>query len=300
MFFKASRPLFTLTLAALVNPLVAPLAVANTPSEPTQIVIALKPDKNPDQMAAEKKLLQDSLGKKIGLPVKVMIPTSAAVILQGFANGTVDLGYLSSLDMVNAERAKAADVLLVGRIKGRTFYESIWLVRNDKTYSNIQDLRGKPVAMASRTSTSGYLIPYWDLIERKLVKAKEHPEAFFGTGNVWFGTGYVTAVQRVLDGTAEAAAVSDYVFLGDKHLSAEQKQKLKILQRQGPVPTHVMAARRTLSPELRQKVVAAIRDLTPELRDKVFTSELVEQDANTHLATTRKALELTGLVLETK
>jgi phosphonate transport system substrate-binding protein len=272
-------------------------------SEIKEIVIALKPDKNPDQMVTERKALEAELSKSLNHKVKVIIPTSSAVILQGFANGTIDLGYLSSLDMVNAENAKAAELLLVGRINGKTSYESIWLVKADSKYSTIKDLKNKPVAFASRTSTSGYLIPYWNLIKLGLLQEKQDPLTYFGNGNVWYGSGYMTAVQRVLDGTAEAAAVSDYVFDQDKHLSADQKSKLKVLQRQGPVPTHVIAARKTLSPDqlsVIKKALLHFSKTNSELRDKVFSSEIIDNNGKNHLASTREALSLTGLTIETK
>jgi phosphonate transport system substrate-binding protein len=272
-------------------------------SEIKEIVIALKPDKNPDQMISERKALETELSKSLNHKVKVIIPTSSAVILQGFANGTIDLGYLSSLDMVNAENAKAAELLLVGRINGKTSYESMWLVKAESKYSSVKDLKNKPVAFASRTSTSGYLIPYWNLIKLSLLQEKQDPATYFGSGNVWYGSGYVTAVQRVLDGTAEAAAVSDYVFDQDKHLTADQKSKLKILQRQGPVPTHVIAARKSLSPDQMlelKKALLQFGKINIELRDKVFSSEIIDSKSLNHLASTREALSLTGLTIETK
>ena len=45
-----------------------------------KIVIALKPDKNPDQMIAERESLEKYLSEKLGRPVEVIIPLSAAVI----------------------------------------------------------------------------------------------------------------------------------------------------------------------------------------------------------------------------
>ena len=56
------------------------------------------------------------------------------------------------------------------------------------------------------------------------------------SGHVWFGSGYVSAVERVLSGDAEAAAVSYYVLDKDKHLTVEQRQKLRRLAEQGPCP----------------------------------------------------------------
>lgn len=257
----------------------------------SKIVIALKPDKNPDQMMQERETLQKFLSEKLGRPVEVIIPLSAAVINEGFSNGTIDIGYLSANDLINA---RDAELMLVGEINGRTTYKSYWLSLKDRPYSKIEDLRGKPIAFASKTSTSGFVIPLWDLRRQKLVSDSNDPEEFFGKGNVFFGTGYVSAVERVLNGDAEAAAVSYYVLDEDKHLTAEQRARLKKVAEQGDVPTHIVAARKSLSADEKASIKRAIATLNEAgnetLRDKLFTSKLVEADQEKHLAPLKEAL----------
>ena len=277
-------------LAALVLPLTLPAAQGS----PARVVIALKPDKDPELMAQERKSLSAYLSERLGKPVDVIIPLTSAVILEGLANGTVDLGYLSATDMVNARKIGAADLLLAGEINGKPSYPSYWVALKDKPYTKVEDLRGKPVAFASRTSTSGYVIPMWDLKQKGLV-ATANAEEFFGRNHVIYGTGYVSAIERVLSGEAEAAAVSYYVLDEDKHLTAEQRGRLKRIATQGPVPTHVIAVRASLSPSDRASLKAALETLNaPEnhaLRDRLFTSKLISVDADTHLGGLRAALE---------
>jgi len=265
---------------------------------PDKLVVALKPDKNPDQILKEKQALSEFLSKEMSMPVEVVVPLSSAVIIEGYSNGTIDLGYLSGTDMVRARDAKSAELMLVGEINGKTHYNSYWLSLKDKPYKSIEELKGKPVAFASKTSTSGFTIPHWNLMKKGLLKEGEKPEAFFGEGNVFFGTGYVSAVERVFKGDAEAAAVSDYVFDKDKHLNAEQRGLLKIVQQQGPVPTHILAVRTSLPKQVKDKLKAALLKLNDEgnqpLRDKVFTSKLVEADTDKHLESLTEALKLTG------
>jgi phosphonate transport system substrate-binding protein len=262
-----------------------------------KVVIALKPDKDPDQMLQERKSLSEFLSKKVGKPVEVIIPLSSSVIIEGFANGTLDLGYLSATDMVNAQKKNAAKILLAGEIDGHNSYQSYWLALKEKPYAKVEDLKSKPVAFASKTSTSGYLIPVYDLKQRGLL-TKPDPEEFFGKGNVFYGTGYVSAVERVLNGHAEAAAVSYYVLDKDKHLNAEQRAKLKKVAEQGPVPTHVIAIRSSITETDQKALRQALESLNEKenegLRDKVFTSKLVEVDADAHMRSIREALEFLG------
>lgn len=258
-----------------------------------KVVIALKPDKNPDQMITERESLQKFLSEKLGKPVEVIIPLSAAVITEGFANGTIDLGYLSGTDLISA---KDAELMLVGELNGKTTYKSYWLSLKEKPYTKVEDLKGKPVAFASKTSTSGFVMPLWDLRTKNLISEKADPEEFFGAGNVFYGTGYVSAVERVLNGQSEAAAVSYYVLDENKHLSDEQRAKLKKVAEQGDVPTHIIAVRKSLTGGDRESLKKAIQSLNDtgntELRDKLFTSKLVEADQESHLKPLREALAI--------
>lgn len=281
------------TVLLLLFALTASLSAADL-SLP-KVVVALKPDKNPDAMLAERRTLAASLEKRFGRPVEVIVPLSSAVIAEGLANGTIDLAWVSAMDMVNLRKNQAATLLLASQIDGKTGYSSYWVTRKESPYKDITELRGKPVAFSSRSSTSGYLIPLVDLQRRNLLGADHDPAALFGAGNVWFGTGYVSAVERVLSGEAEAAAVSDYVLDGDKHLTPEQKGKLRKLQAQGPVPTHVLAASARLNENDRAALKAALLALEAGdtgVERTVFSAELVEVDETAHLQPVVEALAL--------
>jgi len=281
---------------------VAPALVAQ--AKPVEkFVVALKPDKNPEVLRAEKGQLSAFLSAKLGRPVEVIIPLSATVILEGFANGTIDLGHLSATDLVNARARGVADLLLAGEFPdGRTAYDSYWVVKKDAPYRSIEDLRGKPVAVASRTSTSGFIVPLLDLQKRGLLGADADPAGFFGAGNLFFGVGYVSAIERVLAGEAEAAAVSYYVLDQDKHLTLEQRGQLRMLQKQGPVPSHVLAARVSLAPAdteaLRSALLALNEPADAGLRDKVFTTKLVAADGAAHVASLAEGLALAKKALK--
>ena len=257
-------------------------------------VIALRPDKDPQQQLAERKSLETVLAEKLGTAVSTQVPTANAVVIEGLANGTIDLAYLSATSMVQARDRGLASILLAGEIHGQTSYQSYWVCLKEKPYASIADLRGKPVAFASRTSTSGYVVPLWDLHTQGLVGDDADARSFFGRSNVLFGIGYVSAIERLFSGEAEAAAVSYYVLDEDKHLTAEQRARLRMLDQQGPVPTHVIAVRSSLPEADRARLREALLSLnSPEhaqLRDKVFTSKLVEVDEAAHLETIASAL----------
>lgn len=273
------------------------------PEPATKLVVALKPDKNPEVLRAEKTQLETFLAERLKRPVEVIIPLSGTVILEGFANGTIDLGYLSATDLVNARERGVASLLLAGEFPdGRTAYDSYWVVKKDSPHASIADLRGKPIAFASRTSTSGFIIPLLDLQQRGFLGDDADPAGYFGEGNVFYGVGYVSAIERVLAGEAEAAAVSYYVLDQDKHLSVEQRAGLRILQKQGPVPSHVLAVRASLAPTeadaLRSALLALNEPGHAGLRDRLFTTKLVAADGEAHVAALAEGIALAKKALK--
>jgi phosphonate transport system substrate-binding protein len=260
--------------------------------ELSEIVFALEPDRDPESIMQDGDRLGAFLEAETGLPVRITVPLSSAVLREGFRNGTVDVGYINSTAAVRL--GDAINVLVATEIDGHSYYESYWLALRDAPYESIEDLRGKPIAFSSRTSTSGFIVPVASLLKRGLIQPGGSPEDFFGAGNVFYGIGYVSAVERVLDGSVEAAAVSYYVFDEDRHLSVEQRGRLRVVDRQGPVPTHVLAIRSSLSIEAIESLRRALLafDATePELSRRLFGAPLIKVDSVEHLAPAVEALE---------
>ena len=260
-----------------------------------KFVIALEPDKDPEAMLKDRKAIEAYLSKSTAKPVEAIVPISSAVIYEGLKNGSVDIAYLSSTAAARLVETGDIDILLADLIDGKPSYESYWIGRKDAPYDSVADLAGKPIAFSSRTSTSGFLIPTWDLYKKGLIDLESGPAGFFGEDNVFYGVGYVSAAERVLDGTAEAAAVSYYVLDKDKHLSAEQRAQLKVIDTQGPVPSHVIVIRNAINEADRDTLRTAFLDMNTEateLRDRIFGAPLTPTTAQEHLKNTLEALEL--------
>ena len=263
--------------------------------------IALKPNKNIQAQREDENTLGEALSKRIGIPVKISTPTNKSIIEAGLANKTIDIGYVSSSDAISFADNEVAEVLLAGQHKSidaegtayqGAYYYSVWLSLKDRPYKNISDLKGKPIAFSSRTSTSGYLVPCWDLIKKGLIQEGGSIEEFFGKGNVFYGSGYVSAVEQVLTGKAEAAAVSYYVFEKDKHLTLDQRSKLKVIQRQGPVASHTFCVRQSLPSRDRELIKDALLKIVedePALSQSLFGGTLVRVDPIEHLKAPREA-----------
>jgi phosphonate transport system substrate-binding protein len=265
------------------------------------INIALKPNKNVQAQREDEVTLGKSISKRLGIPVNISTPASKSIIEAGLANKTIDIGYVSSSDAISFADNEVAEILVAGQhesfdTEGKpyigSYYYSVWLSLKNKPYNSISDLKGKPIAFASRTSTSGFLIPAWDIVKKKLIPENGSLNDYFGEGNIFYGTGYVSAVEQVLEGKAEAAAVSYYVFEKDKHLTKEQRSKLKIIQRQGPVASHTFCVRSSLPEndrEMLKNTLLKIAKEEPMLSQSLFGGTLTGVDPVNHLKAPREA-----------
>ena len=290
-----STTLIGLIVSLLTSIGCTPQNVDSVGASVQKIIIAMEPDKDPNAMLEDRVALEGYLTQTTGKPIEAMVPISSAVIYEGLRNGSIDVAYLSATAAAKLVENDVIDILLAELIDGQPSYLSYWITLRDAPYQGIEDLRGQPIAFSSRTSTSGFLIPVWDLYSQGLVDLESGPEGFFGEGNVFYGVGYVSAVERVLDGSAEAAAVSYYVLDKDKHLSAEQRARLRMLDSQGPVPSHVIVVRRGLSETdtaLVEEALLKMNQNAVELRNRIFGAELTPADTISHLRTTREALEI--------
>ena len=274
---------------------------ANSSLSISSLNIALKPNKNVQAQKLDEKSLGEALEKILGIPVNISTPSNKTIIEAGLANKTIDVGYVSSSDAISFADNEVAEVLVAGQHasidpQGNNYvgpyYFSVWLSLKDRPYKGIADLKGKKIAFSSRTSTSGYLVPCWDLIKQGIIPEGGSLQGFFGENNIFYGTGYVSAVEQVLEGKAEAAAVSYYVFEKDKHLELEQREKLKVIQRQGPVASHTFCARMSLNLNNRKVIQNALLQIVkdkPELSQSLFGGTLTSVDSKEHLKAPREA-----------
>ena len=88
-------------------------------------------------------------------------------------------------------------IVTVGQKDGTLGYRSVLLVRADSPYRTLDDLRGRSLVFTERLSTSGFLIPYYELSQQGY-----DPERFFG--QLAFSGGHPQAVTAVLNRQADA------------------------------------------------------------------------------------------------
>lgn len=142
------------------------------------------------------------LEDKLGLPVKIYTASSYDGVIQAMAADQIEFAFFGSSSYAAAWKETNGGVEpLVSRLQqdGSTGYYSVVAVRCDSPYKKIEDLQGKTLAFADPDSTSGYAVPYFNLL-----KQGYNPETYFGATP--FSGAHETGVLGVVNGQFDAAA----------------------------------------------------------------------------------------------
>ena len=144
--------------------------------------------------------LRVALEERLGIPVEMFPAPDYAGVMQGLLAGQLDYAALgaSAYAGIYLQDADAVDPIFVSaESDGSTGYIAVMYTRADSGIATLEELRGKSLAYADPNSTSGYLVPRFEL-KRAGINDEEY---FSRTG---FGGGHEQAVIAVLEGQYDA------------------------------------------------------------------------------------------------
>lgn len=143
---------------------------------------------------------KDILESRLKLPVELYPASDYAGVMQGLISKNLEYAGLGSSGYagISIQDPDAVEPLVtVEQVDGSLGYYSVMYVRADSPYQSLDDLKGKTLAFADPNSTSGYLVPSYEL------KASGFdPKTFFS--NTGFGGGHEQAVVAVLNDQYDA------------------------------------------------------------------------------------------------
>lgn len=245
------------------------------------------------------------LSRDLGMPVEAIVADDTAAVEALRAN-RADVAFLSSRPALKAEQLANARLYLAEvrpNYSGRHTYRSVFVVPTNsplKAGSNpqtLQQLRGKRMAFTSPTSGSGFIFPVGELVKLGLVPNRDRLNGFFG--QVSYGNNYSGALQAVLRGQADVAAVSEYA-LKPPYITAEEGNRLRVLYAINNVPAHGVAIDDDVPAAMRERIITSMMKLNQPannqlLKDLYNSTELVRVNHTTHLQPMRDALQRAGI-----
>ncbi|MBW4478189.1 MAG: phosphate/phosphite/phosphonate ABC transporter substrate-binding protein [Tolypothrix brevis GSE-NOS-MK-07-07A] len=246
------------------------------------------------------------LSKELQIPVQAQVGDDTAAVEALRAN-RADVAFLSSRPALKAQELANARLYLAevrSTYSGRYTYNSVFVVpknsplqTRNSAKATLEQLRGKKIAFTSPTSGSGFIFPVSQLVTLNLVPNRDRLDEFFG--QVSYGGNYSKALQAVLRGQVDAAAVSEYA-LNAPYITEAEKSQLRILHKIPGVPAHGIAIDDDVPAPMREKIINALLKLNQSennqlLRNLYNSTELVRVDHNQHLAGISAALKNAGI-----
>lgn len=197
--------------------------------------------------------LTDHLMRRLGLLVEPVPFDSYAEIVGAVASNQVELALLAPLSYVLARDAEPGLEPLVQTLsEGKTSYSAYLFVERSSRFHRVQDLQGARVAFVDERSTSGFLLPYAQLMEAGIDPELELSEMIF-VGD------HVGTLRAVAEGRADAAA--SYADVVPWATAAAQQEgwempAFRLLGNAGRVPLDVLC----VAPGVGRGLRAALKD----------------------------------------
>lgn len=281
----------------------------SAPARQGKLVIAVLPTNTPGNLTADAKDIEKFLSDRLARDVEVIFPTTYAGVIEALRFGNAQAAFMSAWPLALAQKYAGADIALaevrevvIGtENKQEPFYYSYWVVKKDSPITGIQDLKGKKVAFPSTLSTSGYVAPMARMVELGLLPREEgkevDPKKYFG--DAIFAGGYAQGWEALKNGQVDATIIAGDV---SEKLYREVLGNTRVIEQQGPIPSHGVAFAKQLGAEDRDRLKAALLELgQPEQRDlmrKFISAVFVgfkPTTADEHLGSLNKYLDATQL-----
>jgi phosphonate transport system substrate-binding protein len=275
-----------------------------------KLVVAIQPSVSSDEMLKKaqplEKFLRDGLGGKTD--VQVYVPSSFAAVVESLRFGHAQVAFMSAWPAQLAVRLGGAEVRWLRSGKPfmnekveAPYYFSYWIVQKNSSYQNLQALKGKTACFPSPISTSGYVAPIGRLAELNLIQTQERKEAdpktFFK--EVLFGGGYGQCWQALKQGQVDTTVIAGDV---PEKLYNEVLGATRIIETQGPIPSHAVVLSKELKEPLRSRAVQTVIQLgAPDQRElmRSFISSIFvgfkPTTAAEHLGSLNRYLKLANL-----
>lgn len=274
----------------LILALILPLALfadgtKEKPINPDVIQVQLIPSRDAAYLDAQRMPLQTMLEAQLKRKVNVTVATDYNALIEGMASGQIHVGLLATTAYVMAADEGAAEAILKslrfdvddnGKLRKDlpmvSGYKSQLVAAADSGIKSVKDLKGRKIAIASFTSTSGFVWP-----ANLLADAGLDPEKDVTWVNVG---GHDNAITAVFNGQADAA----FTFKDARNLFEKESfypdlmKKVVLVSNTSEIPNDTISVIPNLDPKLKEAVRMAfinmMKDPTGlEIMRKIYNHE---------------------------
>lgn len=200
--------------------------------------------------------LGEHLSNELGRPVEIQVLSDYAAVVEGLGFGHVDMAYLGPRTFVIANHRYGAQAIVTQLVDGTPFYHSYFIVPHDSPLQSIDELRGKQVAFADPSSTSGSLIPKLELIHRGIDPNRDVRALHTGAHDA---TAFAVLNKHVDAGAIDSAYFNVLVRRGEI-----PEDGYRVIWQSEKLFQYPWTVRKDMDPELIEQIRAAFLKITDQ------------------------------------
>lgn len=191
--------------------------------------------------------------------VKVVLTHRPAEMVEAVARDEIDLISETVFTALQLEGAGTMEMALLEWKDGVRSYHGAILVRADSSFERIEDLKGGKIAFEDPGSTSGYFLPYIEIMDAGLEMVPDRSSgAAPGSLRYIFGGAELNVVGSLIRGRVDAAAISNIDLDDDEVVTTRFKPRLRVLHETRQVPRSMMMMRTSLPQSARDRLSAVL------------------------------------------
>lgn len=222
----------------------------------SQDVIRLSgiPDENPTELQRKYQPMVDYLQQQLGAKVQYVPVIDYGAAVSALAAGKIDFAWLGGFTFVQAKVLAGAEPVVMRDIDRK--FKSVFIANANSGITKPEEMRGKSFAFGSKSSTSGHLFP------RHFLMTLHHinPEKDFAGSPIYSGAHDATA-KMVESGKVQAGALNIEVWNRMLSTGKVDPSKVKVVWTTPEYVDYVWAARKGISPQLKEKFATAFLNL---------------------------------------
>ncbi|PKR78329.1 phosphate/phosphite/phosphonate ABC transporter substrate-binding protein [Halalkalibacillus sediminis] len=242
---------------------------------PDELVMGFVPSQESDTIAETVEPLADRLGEELGIEVSGQVMTNYNALIEGMGAGQIHIGFVPAFGYVLANQEYDVEVILKSIRYGSSTYKAQYVVRSDSDIEELADLEGKVWAFPDQTSTSGFLFPASQLMEKFDIESTEALQTEFFSNSTQAG-GHDTAAIAVYEGDADVATTFDDARGELEEEYPDVMDKLKVIGYTDEIPNDTIS----VIPELEDEFVQEIKDVFLSFNDDEEMIEIMNEVYN--------------------
>jgi len=210
---------------------------AQRESQLTQLRIGFDPIGNNPRGALDTSTLNNDLSNLLGMPVtSAPVGTTYIDTVNALGEGNIEVGWLSPMSYLYAHQKYGAKVILRRLTReGQKTYKSYIITKKNSGIRTLHDLKGRRFAFVDPYSTSGNLVPRFELTKYGLDPDKDI--------NGFYAGSQEAVIQQVHNGDAPAGAVSS-----DNYDAYQGSDLIIMFKSSLNIPEGPIAVRKDLQP----------------------------------------------------